>query len=76
MSTGIRELTEGAYWREENILEWIYHIQGSSSRMKRKGYDVRDIMDSPGWCGSVDLVLACKPKGHSFDSWSGHMPGV
>ena len=30
----------------------------------------------PGWCGSVDWVLACEPKGHWFDSQSGHMPGL
>ena len=30
----------------------------------------------PGWCGSVDWVLACKPKGVQFDSQSGHMPGL
>ena len=31
---------------------------------------------SPGWCGSVDLVPACEPKGHQFDSQSGCMPGL
>ena len=31
---------------------------------------------SPGWCGSVDWVPAFKPKGHQFDSQSGHMPGL
>ena len=31
---------------------------------------------SPGWCGSVDWVLACESKGGLFDSWSGHMPGL
>ena len=30
----------------------------------------------PGWCGSVDWVPACEPKGHRFDSQSGHMPGL
>ena len=30
----------------------------------------------PGWCGSVDLVLAWEPKGHRFDSQSGYMPGL
>ena len=25
----------------------------------------------PGWCGSVDWVMACEPKGHWFDSQSG-----
>ena len=29
-----------------------------------------------GWCGSVDWVPACEPKGHGFDSQSGHMPGL
>ena len=29
-----------------------------------------------GYCGSVDRVLACEPKGHWFDSQSGHMPGL
>ena len=29
-----------------------------------------------GWCGSVAWVLACEPKGHWFDSQSGHMPGL
>ena len=32
--------------------------------------------NNPGWCGSVDWVLACEPNGHQFDSQSGHMPGL
>ena len=31
---------------------------------------------SPGWCGSVDWVPDCKPKGCRLDSQSGHMPGL
>ena len=31
---------------------------------------------SPGWCGSVDSVPACEPKGHRFNSQSEHMPGL
>ena len=31
---------------------------------------------SPGLCGSVDWVLACKLKGHQFDSQSGNIPGL
>ena len=30
----------------------------------------------PGWCGSVDWVRACEPKGCWFDSQSGHTPGL
>ena len=33
-------------------------------------------MLSPGWCGSVDWGLACKPKGRRFNSQSGHVPGL
>ena len=29
-----------------------------------------------GWCGSVDWVPTCKPKGHQFDSQSGQMSGL
>ena len=31
---------------------------------------------SSGWCGSVDWIPACEPKGHWFDSQSGYMPGL
>ena len=31
---------------------------------------------SPGWCGPVDGVPACKLKSCWFDSQSGHMPGL
>ena len=39
-------------------------------------YTLFEIRSSPGWCGSVDLVLACEPKGCQFDSQSRHMPGL
>ena len=32
--------------------------------------------DSPGPCDSVGWALAYEPKGHWFDSQSGHMPGL
>ena len=28
----------------------------------------------PGWCGSVDSAPDCEPKGHWFNSPSGHFP--
>ena len=37
---------------------------------------LKKIVMSPGWCGSVDWVLTCKPKGCQFGSQSGHMPGL
>ena len=37
---------------------------------------VRKLIYSPGWRGSVDWVLACKPRGRWFNSQSEHMPGM
>ena len=34
------------------------------------------ILITPDWCGSVDWVPACEPKGCWFDSQSGHMHGL
>ena len=31
---------------------------------------------SPDWCGSVGQSRSHKLKGHWFDSWSWHMPGL
>ena len=36
----------------------------------------KQLMSGPGWCGSVDWVLARDPKGLQFNSQSGHMPGL
>ena len=38
--------------------------------------NIKSRLFCPGWCASVDWVLACKPKGGQFDSQSGHMPGL
>ena len=37
---------------------------------------LKKIFKVPGWCGSVDWVLACEARGHYFDSQWGHMPGL
>ena len=34
------------------------------------------LLMGPGWCRLVDWVLACEPKGHWFDSQSGHLCGL
>ena len=31
---------------------------------------------TPGWCVSVDGVLACEPRGHQFNSQSRHISGL
>ena len=36
----------------------------------------KKVSESPGWCGSVDRVLAWEPKGCQFNSQSGHMLGL
>ena len=33
-------------------------------------------LESPGCCGSVGRAQSHKVKGHRFDSWSGHLPGL
>ena len=38
--------------------------------------NVEDYRYWPGWCGSVDWVSACEPKGLWFNAQSGHRPGV
>ena len=30
----------------------------------------------PDWCSSADWVSSQKAKGHWFNSWSAHMPGL
>ena len=36
----------------------------------------QELCTGPGWCSSVDQVLACEPKHCQFNSQSGHMPGL
>ena len=49
----------------------------STSRMpgQQEKLGQRNAGASPDWCGSVHWASLCKPKGHQFDSRSGHMPG-
>ena len=51
--------------RKQEKAEGFYHHQISV---------IRNV--SPGWCGSLDWTLACKPKGCRFDSQLGNMPGL
>ena len=46
-----------------------------SSSMVQVSATKRQI-DSPGWCGSVEWVLACQLEGCWFDYQSGHTPGL
>ena len=39
-------------------------------------YFFKDFISFPGWCGSLDWVPVCEPKGRQFNSQSGHMPGL
>ena len=34
------------------------------------------ILHSPDWCSPLGWVTSHKPKGHQFNSWSEHMPGL
>ena len=44
--------------------------------MEQSPQHKQNIENRPGWCGSMDSVLAPEPKGCWFDSQSGHMPGL
>ena len=66
-------------WRKCDIL----HVQilGTSLcwQMAEPGLELRlcyQEASRPDWCGSVDWVLACEPKGLLFNSQSGHKPGL
>ena len=68
-------IRESLYLGNENLLmnivfhhtEW-HLIPGNLFQLK-KNYSL-------GWCSSVDWAWACEPKGHQFDSQSGHMSGL
>ena len=49
---------------------WYSHTEYYVATFKKNGWI------SPGWCGSVDWVLACEPKGCWFNSQSGNVPGL
>ena len=65
------QLLEFAYERRQFFCLWkeVLLMKECQDLLENK-------MGSPGWCASVDWVPACKPKGHWFDSHSGHMPGL
>ena len=37
---------------------------------------VENKKEAPYWCDLVGCVPACEPKGHWFNTQSGHMPGL
>ena len=53
----------------------VARVEGSWG-MGEKGEGIKKYKFGPGWCGSVDWVQACEPKGQQFDSQSGHTPGL
>ena len=54
---------------QEKVLDWTYKTLHAFLTQNFK-------CRCPGWCGSVDWVLACKPMGCWFDSQSGYMLGL
>ena len=59
------------YWQER----LGHSSQAHCHPVCRHSVSVNDVL-GPSWCGSLDWVLACEPKGHWFNSLSGHMPGL
>ena len=58
------------------IFEYLVCNRGSIYTRENINFILLKIKRGPGGCSSVDWVPACKPKGHQFDSQSGHMPGL
>ena len=50
-------------------------LKKSNQDLAFAGHVLKFRVFCPGCCGSVDWSLACEPKGHWFDSQTGHVPG-
>ena len=73
-----RQLRSKSWWRSKMwpwIGQWFLQYNTVSTSNKRC-WTASEFKNSPGWYDSVDWVPACEPKGHQFDSQSGHMPGL
>ena len=71
-SRELREIKIAAHCEIHTWLRLRYEIKPSHKLYLKKLF----IIFSPGWCGSVDILPACKPKGRWFNSQSGHTPGL
>ena len=66
------------------ILKFIWKVKGTRiSKIILKKNKIRRLIllhfktyYSPDWCGSLGWPSSLKPRGHWFDSQSGHMPGL
>ena len=66
-------------WRTENdfLIRNICVPRAGLSAWERILHPVfLQSVSCPGWCGSVDWVVACKPGGCWFNSTSEHIPGL
>ena len=62
-----------------SVRGWLSRRSGDKQWFKKNILPLpsqKCLLQCSGWCGSVDWVLACEPKGHQFNSQSGHMPGL
>ena len=64
----INVLSENLNKQMVNILENIEIIKKNQWETKNTISEVKNILEGLGWCGSVDWVPACVPKGHWFNS--------
>ena len=53
-----------------NICKALENTKIKNYMIHRKKNKLKTSFVSPGWCGSVEGVLTCEPKGHQFSSQS------
>ena len=77
----ITEFLNFSYLHNTSLLLWVPLFFTNSfasvfTTQKTTSASTISTKVSPGWCGSVDWELTCKPKGHQFNSRSGYVPGL
>ena len=55
---------------------YVYVKNNLKTLLWLQALNVKNISRLPGLYDSVDWALACEPKGHKFDSQSGHIPAL
>ena len=65
------------YSNSENVgTLWLQKLEGINLLNTQLFCFLKNIMLSPGWCGSVDWMSTWEPRGHWFNPQSEYTPGL